>query len=256
MTPLLLAALCGAFSGLSLGLIGGGGSVLAVPMLIYVVGLPVHLAIGTSALAVAVSAAVNLATHARCGHVRWRTAGLFALAGAVGAYGGSTMGKAFDGGHLLFLFGLVMMTVALLMARRRATAGRKGECFSSLCLVRLGGTGAAVGGLAGFFGIGGGFLVVPGLVFSTGMPMVEAIGSSLLSVGAFGLTTAANYALSRLVDWPVAAAFIGGGFVGGLAGVAAARSLADRRGALNLVYALMVFGVGVYVAARNLPPLG
>lgn len=253
----LLAGLSGAFSGFSLGLIGGGGSVLAVPMLVYIVGVAnPHVAIGTSALAVALSAFANLVPHARAGNVRWRTALMFALAGMVGAWGGSTLGKALDGGRLLFLFALVMMAVAVLMLRPRRGGAEVPECLRPQCLARVGGTAAAVGGMAGFFGIGGGFLVVPGLLFSTGMPMIEAVGTSLVAVGAFGIATAANYAVSGLVDWVMAAQFIAGGMVGGWGGVLIGRRLARSRRGLNLAYAVTVFGVGVYVLIRNLHTLG
>ncbi|MGE5517850.1 MAG: sulfite exporter TauE/SafE family protein [Bacteroidota bacterium] len=253
----MLAGLSGAFSGLSLGLIGGGGSVLAVPMLVYLVGVAnPHVAIGTSALAVALSAFANLIPHARAGNVRWRTALIFAAAGMTGAWGGSTLGKALDGGRLLFLFALVMMTVALLMLRPRRGGAKAPECLRPQCLARVGSTAAAVGGLAGFFGIGGGFLVVPGLLFSTGMPMIEAVGTSLVAVGGFGIATAANYAISGLVDWAVAAQFIAGGLVGGWGGVLIGRRLARSRGGLNIAYAVMVFSVGVYVLVQNLHTLG
>lgn len=116
----VLAVLSGCLGGFSLGLIGGGGSVLAVPLLIYFVGITnPHIAIGTSALAVAVNAFANLVPHARVGHVRWRTAMIFGTAGAIGAYGGSSLGKLLDGQKLLFLFAILMMVVAVVMSRRR-----------------------------------------------------------------------------------------------------------------------------------------
>ena len=116
----ILAVLSGGFAGFSLGLIGGGGSVLAVPLLIYFVGISnPHIAIGTSALAVAVNAFANLVPHARAGHVRWRTAMIFGTSGAIGAYGGSSLGKLLDGQKLLFLFAILMMVVAVIMSRRR-----------------------------------------------------------------------------------------------------------------------------------------
>ena len=107
----VLAALSGGFAGFSIGLIGGGGSVLAVPLLIYLVGIEnPHVAIGTSALAVGVNALANLVPHARAGHVRWRTAMIFGTSGAIGAFGGSSLGKLLDGQKLLFLFAILMMS--------------------------------------------------------------------------------------------------------------------------------------------------
>src|ERR1700722_718864 len=111
---------CGAIVGFTLGLVGGGGSVLAVPLLLYVVGMPdPHQAIGTSALAVAVSAFSNLVPHARARHVRWRPALIFAAAGLLGAFVGSSIGKVVDGHRLLILFALLMLVIAALMLRGR-----------------------------------------------------------------------------------------------------------------------------------------
>ena len=112
--------------------------------------------------------------------------------------------------------------------------------------------GLATGALSGFFGIGGGFLIVPALIAATGMPILYAVGSSLVAVTAFGLTTAANYALSGLVDWYLAALFVFGGVLGGLFGASAASSLAERKGALNTVFAALIVAVAIYMLVRNL----
>ena len=114
------------------------------------------------------------------------------------------------------------------------------------------GLGLATGTLAGFFGIGGGFLIVPALMLATGMPIINAIGSSLVAVTAFGLTTAASYALSGLISWPLAGLFVAGGIAGGLLGTRSAQLLADRRGALNIVFAMAIIAVALYMLARNL----
>jgi uncharacterized membrane protein YfcA len=246
-----LALLCGGVVGFVLGLIGGGGSILATPLLLAVVGLPPHQAIGTGALAVAVNAFANLVSHARAGHVRWRLAGIFALVGAFGAALGSTLGKAFDGERLLALFALLMLVVGLLALRdQRAAPAQARARPLRHALPRLAGTGLGVGLLAGFFGIGGGFLIVPGLLFATDFSMIEAVGSSLLSVGSFGLTAAVNYALSGLVAWGVAGEFVAGGIGGGLLGLALARRLAARRSALRRVFAAIVLVVGAYLLVR------
>ena len=116
----MLGVASGLLVGFSLGLIGGGGSILAVPLILYVVGVKnPHVAIGTSAVAVAASAAVNLANHARQGTVRWHCALVFAAAGIAGAFGGSSFGKIVDGQKLILLFALLMMAIGLLMLRPR-----------------------------------------------------------------------------------------------------------------------------------------
>jgi len=114
------------------------------------------------------------------------------------------------------------------------------------------GMGLSVGSLSGFFGIGGGFLIVPGLIAATGMPMLSAIGTSLVSVAAFGATTAANYALSGLIDPHIAVLFIAGGLVGGVLGVKLGSVLSQRKSALRLVFGIAVILVGIYVSARGL----
>jgi len=248
----LLALACGGLVGFSLALIGGGGSILATPMLLYVVGLPdPHLAIGTSAVAVGANAWANLFPHARAGHVRWPAALAFAAAGVLGAFAGSSLGKRVDGHHLLVLFAVLMLVVAVLMLRGRRNGAESGYPKPRL-FPRLGATGFGAGTLSGFFGIGGGFLIVPGLIFASGMEIIAAIGSSLVAVGAFASTTAINYAASDLVDWRVAALFVAGGIGGGWLGARLARRLARTRGALNLVFALAIVAVAVYMLVRNL----
>ena len=120
---------------------------------------------------------------------------------------------------------------------------------------RLAFAALATGFLSGFFGIGGGFLIVPGLVMATGMPLINAIGSSLVSVTAFGTTTAANYALSGLVDWWIVLLLLAGGAAGGFAGTATARHLAGRRQALATAFAVIVGVVGAYVVWRGVGAL-
>ncbi len=118
-------------------------------------------------------------------------------------------------------------------------------------IAKVAGAALLVGVLSGFFGIGGGFLIVPGLLFSTGMPMICAVGSSLLAVGGFGLTTAINYGCSGLVDWTVAAEYIAGGVAGGLLGMRLCNRLAPHKDALNKVFAGFVFIVALYMIYRN-----
>ena len=248
----VLAAFSGSAVGFTLGLVGGGGSILAVPLMVYLVGIGnPHVAIGTSALAVSANAALNLAHHARRRTVKWRCAGVFALAGVVGAYGGSLLGKAVDGQKLLALFALLMIVVAALMLRGRTTQGDASVVLNRSNAPKLLASGGATGLLSGFFGIGGGFLVVPGLMASTGMPVLYAVGSSLVAVTAFGLTTALSYAASGLVSWSLAALFIGGGALGGLAGSRLAGRLSARRGTLNVVLAGLISLVAVYMLVRS-----
>jgi uncharacterized membrane protein YfcA len=257
----MIAALCGALVSFSLGLIGGGGSILAVPLMLYVVGLrDPHLAIGTAALAVSINAFINLIPHARAGHVKWGAAVTFAISGVMGAMFGSSIGKLIDGHKLIVYFAFLMCFVAVLMLRPRgrpavstpvlATTSAVTNMPLQLCWKRLTGTGLGAGCLSGFFGIGGGFLVVPGLMFAGRLEIVNAIGTSLFAVGSFGMTTAVNYAIAGDVDWLIAGEFVAGGIVGGWLGARSASRLSARRGALNLVFSAMIVGVAAYILWR------
>lgn len=253
----LLSIASGSLVGFTLGLVGGGGSIMAVPLLVYVVGVSSpHVAIGTSAIAVAISAATNLAGHARADNVKWPCAIVFALAGIVGAAGGAQLGKMVEGGRLLTLFGVLMVFVGVLMLRPRKSGGDPDVRLNVESMPRLLplliGVGLLVGALSGFFGIGGGFLIVPGLIGATAMPLINAIGSSLVSVTAFGLTTAASYAWSGLIDWPLAGLFIVGGALGGLLGTRLARHLSGYKQALSLTFSGIVIAVGLYVIAKSI----
>lgn len=248
----LLALASGALIGLSLGLIGGGGSILAVPLLLYVVGVASpHAAIGTGALAVAANAAVSLAMHSRARTVKWPCALAFAGSGVAGAALGAHFGKAVGGDVLLALFGLVMILVGVAMFFNRGEGGnpdvRLDRASARRLLPPLAGTGFLVGGVSGFFGIGGGFLIVPGLVTATAMPLLNAIGSSLVSVTVFGLTTATSYAFSGLVDWRAAGFMVVGGLGGSYSGLRLARRLSTSRRALSAVFSTVVIVTGLYI---------
>lgn len=253
----LLSALSGVAVGFTLGLVGGGGSILAVPLMVYVVGVKnPHIAIGTAALAVAVNALAGLASHARAHNVNWRCGGAYALAGVAGAFAGSSAGKAVDGQHLLLLFALLMLVIAGLMFRNRGQEGIEGVVCNRDNFPKVTAFGFGTGVLSGFFGIGGGFLIVPGLVASTAMPVGRAVGTSLVAVTAFGLTTAFNYALSGLVDWPLAGTFIAGGVLGSVAGTALSRRMAADKGRLSTVFAGLVVVVALYMIWQGIGRLG
>ena len=249
----ILAVLSGAVVGLLLAVFGGGGSVLATPALLYVVGLgDTHLAIGTSAAAVAVNAAINLAGHARGGRVKWPCASVFAAAGLAGALAGSSLAKQVDGQALLAFFALAMAAIAVSMMRRPRDAGDPHVHISWRLTLRLAPIGLITGFAAGVFGIGGGFLIVPGLMAATGMTLANAAASSLLSVALFGAATSANYAISGLVVWPVAGLFVLGGAAGGAVGLKLAGLLAQRQLMARRLFASLVLVVAAYVAWKGL----
>ncbi len=250
---LVLATVSGAVIGVLLTVFGGGGSVLATPLLLYVVGVrDPHVAIGTSAAAVAVNAAIGLAGQARAGAVKWPCALVFGAAGLAGALVGAHLAKQIDGGRLVLWFAVAMALVGVSMLLPRKGQGDPAVHLNAAMTVKLAPLGLLTGLAAGFFGIGGGFLIVPGLIAATGMTLAHAAASSLVSVVVFGAATSASYAASGLVDWPVFAALVAGGGLGALAGLPAARALARRADTARRIFALMVLATAAYVAWRAL----
>ena len=251
LTPLVLTAFSGGVVALLLTLFGGGGSVLAVPLLLYVVGVAdPHVAIGVSAAGVALNALTALAGHARAGRVRWPCATLFAITGAAGAWFGSSLAKMIDGHQLLLIFAVAMAAVGVSMLRPKAAVARAEPRLNWSMSPRVGMAGAGVGSAAGFFGIGDGFLIVPGLMASTGMSLATAQATSLLSVAAFGATTAGNYALSGWVDPGLVAAMAVGGVAGTTAGLPLARRLGSNARLGRILFAGLILVVAAYVAVR------
>lgn len=180
---IVLGLLLSLLVGVSLGFFGGGGSILTVPLLVYVFGLPPKPAIASSLLVVAAASAVAAVQHARAGNVRPRVALFFGTAGMAGAYLGARAAAFVDGGVLLLLFAALMGLTAVAMWRGRASlrpaavgASRDGS------LRKLVLQGLAVGGFTGLVGAGGGFLIVPALVLWAGLPMPAAVGTSLLVI--------------------------------------------------------------------------
>lgn len=248
---LLLAALSGGVVALLLTVFGGGGSVLAVPLLLYVVGVrDPHMAIGASAAGVSLNALTALAGQARAGRVRWPCAVLFAVIGSAAAWIGSSAAKAIDGHQLLLAFAVAMAAVGLAMLRPRKNEGDPGVRLHRGMAPRVALSGAGVGVAAGFFGIGGGFLIVPGLMWATGMTLAAAQATSLLSVAAFGASTAVNYSLSGLVDWGVVTAMAVGGAAGTMAGLPLSRRLGANAALGRQLFAGLILIVAVYVAFK------
>ena len=251
-----MAMLGGLLVGFSLALVGGGGSILAVPILVYAVGIgDPHVAIGTSAVGVAANALIGLIGKARAGLVKWHCGLVFAAVGVLGAAAGSIAGKALNGQALLALFALLMIVVGILMLSRGEAHGDPAVTFGRENAPKLLAYGLGTGLLSGFFGIGGGFLIVPGLIAATGMPIFNAMATSLAAVTSFGITTSASYALSGLINWAIAGAFVGGGFIGSLAGGRLASHLSTKRGALTRLFAALIFAVATYMLWQSVPRL-
>lgn len=253
MDTSLLVIIGGAAVGFLLAVFGGGGSVLAAPVLLYLGGVSdPHVALGTASAAVAANALFNLLGHWRGGKIKWPCATAFAVAGLAGSYAGSSVAKLISGQHLLLGFALAMAAIGAAMLRKPRSEGDPDVHINLKLVMRLAPLGLLTGFAAGFFGIGGGFLIVPGLMLATGMTLANATASSLLSVSLFGAATSANYAASGLVDWPLAGLLLAGGMMGGIAGLFAARALSTRIRLARTLFAILIIAVAGYVAWRAL----
>ena len=231
--------------GLVLGLLGGGGAILAVPGLVYILHAEPHAAIAASLAIVAVGALTGLLTHARSGRVAWLTALQLGITGAAGAIAGTWLGQQVAGERLLALLGLFMLAAAVLMVRR--PSGNAMPAAVSLWKTTTIGLGLGV--VTGFFGVGGGFLIVPALTLLLGLPMRLAVGTSLTVIAMNSSAGLLGYLGGGQVDWPlttlVSLGAVAGAVVGGrLAGTVPEHSL--RRG-----FAGLVTVVALYLVYRN-----
>lgn len=253
LAVVIAAIASGALVGLLLSVFGGGGSVLAAPLLLYLVGVKdPHLAIGTSAAAVSVNALMGLSAQAKAGRVKWPCALTFAAAGLAGSLAGSSLAKQVEGRQLLIWFAVAMGAVALSMMIPKKSEGDPGVFLTPAMVLKLAPVGLVTGFAAGFFGIGGGFLIAPGLMASTGMTLANAAASSLVSVSLFGAATSLNYAASGWVDWSLFGLLVVGGGGGTLIGAPLARRLATRAALARRLFALMILATAAYVAWRAL----
>ena len=205
------------FVGIALGLLGGGGSILTVPLLAYVAGMEAKQAIATSLLVVGVTSAVGAISHARAGRVQWRTGLIFGSAGMVGAYAGGLSARFIPGTVLLIGFAVMMVATAIAMLRGRKDVATSGGT-AHLPVPKIIVEGLVVGLVTGLVGAGGGFLVVPALALLGGLPMPVAVGTSLVVIAMKSFAGLGGYLSSVQIDWTVALAVTGAAVVGALAG--------------------------------------
>lgn len=252
-TTILLIISSGLAVGISLGLTGGGGSILAVPLLIYVIGIKdPHAAIGTSALVVGIIAAISMVGHKVHGHLRLKEGLIFAVPGIGGTIMGTQLGLLTPANHLLLIFAAFMMVMGYLTFTKKPNVSVTNNHVHDTILLqknRVALTGFLVGIAAGYFGIGGGFLIVPALMHSVGLDIIDAIGTSLLPVSVFGLSTATQYFLEGKINWLIAILFIIGGIGGGLVGTKFAMRI--PRPLLLKVFGVLLFVVAIYMAVRT-----
>ncbi len=243
---LLLTVLLAAGVGVSLGLLGGGGSILAVPLLVSVGGLDAQPAVAVSLLVVAVTSAVGVLPHARAHRVRWRAGLTFAPAGMAGAYLGGRLAALVPGTVLLSCFAAVMLIASLAMIRGRR--GTQGSVARPAALVPL---GAAVGTLTGFVGAGGGFMIVPALTLVGGLSMTEAVGTSLLVISLQSAAGLGGHLSGTSLPLALTAGVTGSAVLGSLAGARLGRRV--QASALRVGFGWFVMVVGALVLAQQLP---
>jgi uncharacterized membrane protein YfcA len=242
----LLALPFGLAIGLLLALVGGGGSILAVPVLVYVLGEPVKRATTESLLIVGITALVGAAAAARSGRVHWRLGLVFAAAGALAAVAGTALNRLVSSHVLLAAFGVLLLAAAYAMTRRRT---REAAAEPGVAWPRVPAAGAATGLLTGFFGVGGGFLIVPALTLALGLAMPVAVGTSLLVIAVTSASAFAAHLASGGIDVAVSAAFTGGAVVGAAAGTRIHGHVPEQ--ALRWAFAALLAVIGCVVVVEN-----
>lgn len=211
-----LAVFLAVFVGISLGLLGGGGSILTVPLLVYVAGMDAKEAIATSLFVVGVTSAVGAITHARAGRVRPKVAAVFGVAAMAGAYGGGRLAHLVPGNILLIAFAVIMIAAAVAMLRGRRDIGD--ESAGPLPVVKIVLQGAVVGMISGLVGAGGGFLLVPALALLGGLPMPAAVGTSLVVISMQSFAGLAGHLATDPIDWKLAGAVTAAAVLGSILG--------------------------------------
>jgi uncharacterized membrane protein YfcA len=249
---LILRMLLSAGIGLSLGWIGGGGSIITVPVLVYVFGLEVHQAIGTSLAVVGATSLIGAMLHARHGAVDFKSGLLFGGTGMVGALLGSRLTHLFSPSGLLLSFAALMLVVgAAMLVRKPKAAGNIGSPRRSLPKAAM--AGIIVGALTGFLGVGGGFLILPALVLFSGLEMKEAIGTSLLVIAINSSAGLVGHLSNGEFDLRLTLLVTGLAVTGALAGTALSRRTSSAH--LDKVFAGLVILVGLLLTAKNFDAL-
>ncbi len=261
---MILAGVFGLIIGAAVGLLGAGGSILAVPALVYGIGQPLEAALFGSLLVVAVSAAGGLVPRLRAKVIRWPIALVFAAAGVPAALAGAAVSRLLPAQWLLLAFAVLMAVVAVRMLHGdpESSGGDGGVCRTRTgavnwrsCLPRALATGAAVGVLTGLFGVGGGFVVVPALIILLGLTATEAVATSLVVITITSLSgLVAHAAAASTVDYHVIVVFAGAALLTSLAAGHVANRLPAAALRRTFAYLILVIAAGVATAALLAPP--
>ncbi|WNZ59013.1 sulfite exporter TauE/SafE family protein [Myxococcus sp. MxC21-1] len=251
--PLLGFSLA-ALMGLSLGLLGGGGSIITVPILVYVLGFGAKESIAMGLAVVGVTSLFGAASHWRRGNVQWKAALVFGTVAMVGTYAGARLSALISGTTQLLLFATVMLVSAVFMFRngRKDSAQTPEPRKASFPLMALAALG--VGGLTGLVGVGGGFLIVPALVLLVGLPMKQAVGTSLLVIALNSLVGFAGYLGHVEVPWVSLGIFTAIAVVGILLGTWASHFVSQAT--LKAAFSGFLVVMGVFIFFKNREALG
>lgn len=256
MNALIINSLLGLAIGITLGFLGGGGSILTVPALVYIVGQSPQAAVSASLIIVGSNAAVGALFHRRHGQrchettLNWRVALLFGGVGMITAYAAAGLSKLVSSTTLMVLFALLMLVVGAFMVLSRK--GQRTTQNTHGWVVTLA-SGAGVGLLTGFLGVGGGFLIVPALVMLVGLPIHEAVGTSLVVITMNSLAGLLGHLAGATFDMTVIVTFVVAGFVGTFVGARLGRVLKPEH--LRTSFALFVMALGVFLLVDNVGKL-
>jgi uncharacterized protein len=249
LTMELVGFILAALVGLSLGLLGGGGSILTVPILVYLLGFGAKTAIAMSLPIVGTTSLVGAIGHWRAGNVRLQTALLFGLAAMAGAFAGARFAAYLSGAVQMAILAVVMLVAAITMFRGGVGGSAALEVESAPALAPMLSVAVGVGALTGIIGIGGGFLIVPALVLLARVPMKQAVGTSLLVIAMNSASGFAGYAGRVVVPWGFVAAFAGIAILGILAGTALVRFVSQAQ--LKRSFAVFLIAVGLFTLYQN-----
>ncbi|HKU37773.1 MAG TPA: sulfite exporter TauE/SafE family protein [Polyangiales bacterium] len=249
-----LALALAAIVGVSLGLLGGGGSILAVPILRYVLGLAAHQAIALSLLVVGTTSLAAVIPHALRDRVRWRTGIIFGLAAMGGAFLAGRLAHLIPAAVLLIGFALMMVATAVAMLRTPApTTAAQSASRAELPVLKVLLEGSVVGAITGLVGAGGGFLVVPALVLLGGLPMELAVGTSLLVIAMKSFAAFAGFASTLAIDWTAGVSISAAAVVGSIGGSLLANRVHPK--ALRAAFGWFVVAMAIFILGQELPPL-
>jgi uncharacterized membrane protein YfcA len=257
MDTWLINSLLGFVIGLSLGFLGGGGSILTVPALVYVVGQSPQAAVSASLIIVGSNAAVGALAHNRHGRIRheatlnWRVALIFGGVGMITSYLAAGLSQLVSSTVLMMLFALLMLAVGVFMILSRKVKPTNDD--GTLSWAKTIASGAGVGVLTGFLGVGGGFLIVPALVMLVGLPMHQAVGTSLVVITMNSLAGLLGHLAGASFDVGVITTFLAAGFAGTLAGARLGRVLRPEQ--LRTSFALFVMLLAVFLLVDNVGKL-